>query len=158
MNFNRRGRGVRQHAAVEAGVGEKRAARRVRGISHLKRRAILVFLLALVAAVVPFIGTQSAQAAAYRCPAFVKWEDWLGGARVHAYVDFHPSDICNGRHVKRAYVHLVRQCGPYFDAGRDYTATASSPNDTRLYSESSWIFDSVLWNCSTAAYYDYEYF
>src|SRR6266567_1051006 len=34
-------------------------------------------------------------AAATRCPAFVTWEDW-GGSRVHAYVDFHPSDLCNG--------------------------------------------------------------
>lgn len=59
-------------------------------------------------------------AAATRCPAFKSWEDY-GGARVHAYVDFHPSDLCNGRHVKRAYVHLIRQCGPYYDSGRIYT-------------------------------------
>lgn len=53
-------------------------------------------------------------AAATRCPAFVKWEDW-GGARWHAYVDFRPSDLCDGRHVKRAYVRLIRECGPYYE-------------------------------------------
>jgi hypothetical protein len=123
-----------------------------------KRRAILIALIMLATGVVPFVGIQSAQAATYRCPAFVTWQDWVGGARVHAYVDFHPSDICNGRHVKDAYVHLIRQCGPYYDPGRDYTYTASSPSDTRLYSVSSWIFDSVLWYCNTNAYYSYDYF
>ena len=66
-------------------------------------------------------GTAAAAAAATRCPAFVKWQDWWGGARWHAYVDFHPSDWCNGRHVKRAYVRLIRRCGPYYDTGRIYT-------------------------------------
>lgn len=97
-------------------------------------------------------------ATAYRCPAFVTWEDWLGGARAHAYVDFHPSDICNGRHVKDAYVRLIRQCGPYYDTGRIYTYTAGSASDTRLYSVSAWIFDSVLWSCNTSTYYGYDYF
>ena len=103
-------------------------------------------------------GEVSAAAAVTRCPAFVTWEDWVGGARVHAYVDFHPSDWCNGRHVKRAYVRLIRQCGPYYDTGRIYSYTAGSPNDTRLYSVSAWIFDSVLWSCNTNTYYGYEYF
>jgi hypothetical protein len=124
----------------------------------MKRRAISMALITLAAAILPFIGAQSAQAATYRCPAFVTWQDWVGGARVHAYVDFHPSDICNGRHVKDAYVHLIRQCGPHFDPGRDYTYTAGSTSDTRLYSVSSWIFDSVLWGCNTNAYYGYDYF
>jgi hypothetical protein len=115
-------------------------------------------LVTLSAAVVPFVGAQSAQAATDRCPAFVSWEDWVGGARVHAYVDFHPSDLCYGRHVKRAYVHLVRKCGTSYDPGRDYTYTAGSPSDTRLFSVSSWIFDSPLWWCNTTANYGWEYF
>jgi len=123
-----------------------------------KRRALALTLLAMAAAIVPVVGAPAAQAATYRCPAFVVWEDWLGGARVHAYVEFHPSDICNGRHVKRAYVHLIRQCGPYYDPGRAYTYTASSSGDTRLYSVSAWIFDSVLWNCTTVATYGWDYF
>lgn len=78
----------------------------------------------------------SSAVASTRCPAFVSWEDW-GGSRVHAYVDFRPSDLCNGRHVKVAYVRLIRQCGPYFDTGRLYTYTASSASDSRLYSISA---------------------
>lgn len=97
-------------------------------------------------------------AAANRCPAFVTWEDWLGGARVHAYVDFRPSDWCNGRHVKRAYVRFTRSCGPYLDSGRIYTSTAGSPSDTGLYSLSKWVWDSVLWRCVTNTNYGYEYF
>lgn len=93
-----------------------------------------------------------------RCPAFASWEDWWGGARVHASINFHPSDLCNGRHVKAAYVRLIRQCGPYFDTGRIYTYTASSISDTRLYSVSAWIFDSPLWGCVTSAKYGYDYF
>lgn len=100
----------------------------------------------------------TAAAAATRCPAFVSWEDGPGGARVHAYVDFHPSDLCNGRHVKRAYVRLIRQCGPYYDTGRIYTYTATSASDTRLYSVSAWILDSPLWGCVTTTKYDYSYF
>ena len=92
-----------------------------------------------------------------RCPAFVTWEDW-GGTRVHAYVDFRASDLCNGLHVKRAYVRLIRQCGPYYDTGRIYTYTASSAYDTTLYSVSAWIFDSPIWSCNTNTYYGYEYF
>ncbi len=92
-----------------------------------------------------------------RCPAFVSWEDW-GGARVHASVDFRPNDLCNGRHVRKAYVRLIRQCGPYFDTGRIYTYTASSPYDTALYFVSAWILDSPLWWCNTNTYYGYEYF
>jgi hypothetical protein len=95
--------------------------------------------------------------AATRCPAFVTWEDW-GGTRVHAYVDFRPSDLCDGRHVKRAYVRLIRQCGPYYDTGRVYTYTAGSASDTSLYSISAWTFDSPIWSCNTNTYYGYEYF
>lgn len=99
-----------------------------------------------------------AATATSRCPAFASWEDWWGGARVHASINFHPSDLCNGRHVKAAYVRLIRQCGPYFDTGRIYTYTASSISDTRLYSVSAWIFDSPLWGCVTSAKYGYDYF
>lgn len=92
-----------------------------------------------------------------RCPAFSSWEDW-GGSRVHAYVDFRANDLCNGRHVRAAYVRLIRQCGPYFDTGRLYTYTASSPYDSTLYSVSAWIFDSPLWWCNTNTYYGYDYY
>ena len=101
--------------------------------------------------------TMVAAATATRCPAFVSWEDW-GGSRVHAYVDFRASDLCNGRHVRKAYVRLIRQCGPYFDTGRIYTYTASSPSDSALHYISAWIFDSPLWWCNTNTYYGYEYF
>lgn len=94
---------------------------------------------------------------ATRCPAFVSWEDW-GGSRVHAYVDFRASDLCNGQHVKMAYVRLIRQCGPYFDTGQIYTYTAGSTSDTQLYSVSAWIFDSPIWSCNTNTYYGYDYF
>lgn len=102
-------------------------------------------------------GTMAAAVTATRCPAFVSWQDW-GGARVHAYVDFRASDLCNGRHVKAAYVRLIRQCGPYFDTGRIYTYTASSQYDTTLYSVSVWIFDSPIWSCTTRSFYGYDYF
>lgn len=102
-------------------------------------------------------GTGGEVITATRCPAFVSWEDW-GGARVHAYVDFRASDLCNGRHVKVAYVRLVRQCGPYFDTGRIYTNTASSQYDTVLHSVSAWIFDSPIWGCTTRTFYGYDYF
>ena len=102
-------------------------------------------------------GAMAATATTTRCPAFVTWEDW-GGARVHAYVDFRASDLCNGLHVKKAYVRLIRQCGPYYDTGRIYTYTASSIYDTTLYSVSAWIFDSPIWSCNTNTYYGYEYF
>lgn len=123
-----------------------------------RHRLLVGTLVALVSTVFPIVAAQPAQAATNRCPAFVTWEDWLGGARVHAYVDFHPSDLCNGRHVKRAYVRLVRKCGPYYDTGRIYTYTAGSASDTRLYSVSAWIFDSVLWSCTTNTYYGYDLF
>lgn len=97
------------------------------------------------------------RAATYRCPAFVKWEDY-GGSRWNAYIDFRASDVCNGRHVKRAYVHIVRTCPPAYDSGRVYTATASSPYDTRLYSVTKSAWDSPLWWCNTNIYYDWEYF
>jgi hypothetical protein len=102
-------------------------------------------------------GTGGDTITSIRCPAFASWEDW-GGARVHAYVDFRPNDLCNGRHVRAAYVRLIRQCGPYFDTGRIYTYTASSPYDTALYSVSAWILDSPLWWCNTNTYYGYDYF
>lgn len=145
---------------AQRGLAGGLAARRVepRVAWARRHRLLLVMLLAVATLAAPFVGVQSAQAVTYRCPAFKKWEDWIGGARVHAYIDFRASDVCNGRHVKRAYVRLIRQCGPYLDTGRIYTGTAASPSDTRLYSQSAWIFDSVLWRCNTAVYYDYEYF
>jgi hypothetical protein len=92
------------------------------------------------------------------CPAFTHREDLLGGVRVHAYVGFRASDTCNGRHVKDAYIHIVRECGPRKDPGRWYTNKASSPSDTRLHSVSGWIFDSVVSGCNTNTYYGYDYF
>lgn len=87
------------------------------------------------------------------------WEDWLGGARVHASAQFQPTHTCSdGRHVKRAYVRIVRECGPHFDTGRYYSDTASSPQDTTTFSVNRWIFDSVLWGCQTNTYYGFEYF
>lgn len=106
----------------------------------------------------PLVPVGSVTTSTSRCPAFKSWEDWIGGARVHAYVDFHPSDLCNGKHVKAAYVRLIRQCGPYYDSGRKYTYTASSPTDTRLYSVEAWILDSIIWSCNTNTYYGYDYF
>lgn len=120
------------------------------------------FLVLVVACVSLPVGTSiitpSTAAAASRCPAFVSWQDWFGGARVHAYVDFRASDVCAGQHVRRAYVTIVRECGPYFSTGRIYTSTATSTSNTALRSVSAWIFDSVLWKCVTRTYYGYEYF
>lgn len=99
----------------------------------------------------------TAAATVTRCPAFSSWEDW-GGARVHASVAFAASDLCNGRHVKAAYVRLIRQCGPYYDTGRIYTDTASSTSDTQMRGVSVWIFDSPIWWCNTNTYYGYDYF
>lgn len=122
--------------------------------------AATVFLAVGTASAAPTTNTQAkpVASATNRCPAFVTWEDWLGGARVHAYVDFHPSDLCYGRHVKRAYVRFTRSCGPYLDSGRIYTSTASSASDTRLYVISRVVFDSVLWWCTTNTNYGYDYF
>lgn len=99
-----------------------------------------------------------AQAASYRCPAFVTWQDWVGGARVHAYVDFRSSDICQGRHVRTTYVRLIRRCGPAYDTGRLYTSSGSWAGDGTLRSTSVWIFDSPWWGCRTDTYYGYELF
>src|SRR5689334_18489813 len=113
----------------------------------MKRKKVLVLLAlacsltAAVAAGAAPVQSKVVAAAATRCPAFVHWEDWPKGffaTRVHAYVDFHPSDLCNGRHVKDAFVHIWRTCRPAYDSGRIYTAKASSPSDTRLYSVSKW--------------------
>lgn len=134
---------------VVVNYGRRRHSAVRRGTQALV--ALLVGLLAIVAAPPP-------ANAATRCPAFVTWEDWLGGARVHAYVDFRASDVCDGRHVKAAYVRLIRNCGPFYDTGRLYTSTASSPSDTTLRVKSTWIFDSILWRCSTATYYGYDFF
>jgi hypothetical protein len=95
---------------------------------------------------------------ANHCPAFAHWEDWLGGVRVHGYVSFRPSDTCNGRHVKRAYIHIIRTCGPYRDFGRWYTQTATSQSDNRLFKVSGWAFDSLISHCNTNVTYDYSYF
>ena len=131
----------------------------------MNSRALLALLavagslsLAATASVAARVPSKSMAAATNRCPAFVHWEDWLGGVRVHAYVDFHPSDLCNGRHVEDAYVHITRSCGPAFDSGRIYTARASSPSDTRLYSVSKVAFDSLLSGCRTNTNYGYDYF
>lgn len=132
-------------------AGEGQEARRTRTWLF---RLVIALLMASSAIIV----TPASAQAATRCPAFSSWEDWIGGARVHAYVDFRASDTCNGRHVKRAYVRLIRTCGPYLDSGRLYTSTASSPSDTTLRSVSAWIFDSVLWKCTTNAYYGYDTF
>lgn len=129
-----------------------------------KWRRRLTAVIASIPLLAGFLVVTAAPAsAAGSCPdsvnAFVTWEDWLGGARAHAYVQFQPSHSCpDGRHVKRAYVRLIRQCGPYLDSGRIYTYTASSRYDTRMYSVSAWIFDSVLWWCQTNTYYGFEYF
>jgi hypothetical protein len=96
--------------------------------------------------------------AANHCPAFVHWEDWLGGVRVHGYVSFRPSDTCNGRHVKSAYIHIIRTCGPYRDFGRWYTQTATSQSDNRLFKVSGWAFDSLISHCNTNVTYGYSYF
>jgi hypothetical protein len=100
----------------------------------------------------------SSAPAANHCPAFAHWEDWLGGVRVHGYVSFRPSDTCNGRHVKRAYIHIIRKCGPYRDFGRWYTQTATSQSDKRLFKVSGWVFDSLVSHCNTNVYYGYSYF
>lgn len=129
------------------------------GSSGFARRSIgRLMLVLLLVTPVGIVATPGVASAATRCPAFVTWQDWVGGARVHAYVDFRASDKCNGRHVKRASVTLVRTCGPYKNTGKIYTSTAPSKSSTGLRSVSAWIFDSVLWKCVTRTYYDYEYF
>lgn len=111
----------------------------------------------------PLAGTQPAQAAtnsvpqANRCPTVTKWET-LWGAQWHATVDFRPSDLCNGRNVKRAYVRLKQYCWPYNDSGRVYTATASSPRDSRVYRAYTWVWDSPNWGCITEDFFGYELF
>jgi hypothetical protein len=122
------------------------------------RRLLGVLLTALLTSTFLVVLAPTQAQAATKCPAFSSWEDWIGGARVHASVSFRASDICNGKHVKNAYVRLIRQCGPYLDTGRIYTSTAPSASNTALRSASVWIFDSVLWNCTTRAYYGYNYF
>lgn len=122
-----------------------------------RRMFARVAMTLLLVVPVGIVATPGVAGAATRCPAFVTWQDW-GGSRVHAYVDFRASDTCNGRHIRRAYVRLIRQCGPYYDTGRIYTNTASSPFDARLFSVSAWIFDSAIWSCNTNTYYGYDYF
>lgn len=129
-----------------------------RKLSSTGRQIVSIVLAVLLAASGALIMAPAASAATNRCPAFVTWEDWIGGARVHAYVDFRASDICNGRHVKKAYIRIMRSCGPGVDTGRKYTATARADTDSQLYSVSEVVFDSVVWRCNTNTYYGYEYF
>jgi hypothetical protein len=126
----------------------------------MKRKWTYTFAMAVLAfgCLAGVVQAKSEAGAANRCPAFVTWQDWLGGARVHAYVDFRASDLCNGRHVRRAYIRFTRPCGPSLDTGRIYTSTASSPSDTRLYSYKRWVWDSLSWSCTTYTWYGYEYF
>jgi hypothetical protein len=122
------------------------------------RRLFGVLLTALLTSTFLIVLAPTQAQAATACPAFSHWEDWIGGARVHASVSFRASNTCNGKHVKNAYVRVIRECGPYLDSGRIYTSNAPNSSDTALRSASVWIFDSVLWNCTTRAYYGYNTF
>jgi hypothetical protein len=127
-----------------------------------RKLAAIAIVVATTTATLLVAGQAPASAAdgcADSVNSFRTWEDWIGGARVHASAKFQPSHTCSdGRHVKKAYVRIVRQCGPKKDTGRVYSQTASSSRDTTTYTVSAWIFDSVLWGCQTNTYYGFEYF
>lgn len=96
-----------------------------------------------------------AHAANYLCPRGSVWESGIGGAWVNARIEFRATDICNGVHVTRAYVRIVRQCGPYKDSGRQYVY-ASSVNDSTLRWIQIGMGDSILWWCQTNGYYGWD--
>lgn len=116
----------------------------------------LVVVAAIAVPIAAFIAPPAANAAT-RCPSFSTWEE-LGGTRRHASISFKPVDLCNGRHVKRAYVVLSRSCWPAVNTGRVYTASASSPSSSSTYSISKNVWDSPVWSCNTNAYYGWDYF
>jgi hypothetical protein len=125
-----------------------------------KLRAILIVMLLTTGLLTVSAAPASAVGGCpYGVNYFSTWEDWLGGARVHAYVQFQGNQRCpDGRYVRRAYVRIIRQCGPYLDTGRIYTSSASSRYDSTRRSVHVWIFDSLLWSCQTNTYYGFEYF
>lgn len=93
-----------------------------------------------------------------RCPRFMQW-DTQHGFRWNVSVEFRATDLCEGRHVKRAYVRLINRCPVgSFDTGRVYTRYAVSPNDTRLYKVKKTKYDSLLPNCDTEPRFGYEFF
>lgn len=95
-----------------------------------------------------------------RCPEFHSWENKLGGVQVHASVSFRASDTCQGRHVRRAWVHVSRpNCR--FVPGKDvwsYTSAASSAFDSTRRTAEAWLFDSLFPGCTTKTGYDVENF
>lgn len=92
------------------------------------------------------------------CPKFIYWQDWLGGVRWHASISFRASDLCEGRHVKRAAVRLYRECWPSMDSGMVWTSDATSVNDTAVRTVSIVRFDSLVPGCNTRKAFMYNYF
>ncbi|MBP3222458.1 MAG: hypothetical protein J6M18_00835 [Actinomycetaceae bacterium] len=80
------------------------------------------------------------------------WEDWIGGARVHASIQFQPSyadHYWSGKYTKQAKhavqgsVTLSRQAGPSLYK-KAYTARYSR-NYKGVVKKEIWAFDSILW-------------
>lgn len=123
----------------------------------MKELRKLVLVVGLIAGATIFVGASPASATTYACPRFTSYEDWLGGARVHAQVSFRASDVCNGRHVRQAWVRIWRTCWPSVDSTK-YTSVASSTSDGSVRSTSLVLFDSPVWSCVTHAGYSYRTF
>lgn len=126
--------------------------------THNRRgRALLLSVTTLVASALVAVGPSAptAQAATDRCPVGSVWESGIGGAWVNARIEFRATDICNGAHVTRAYVRIIRRCGPYKDSGRQYVY-ASSVNDSSLRWIQIGMGDSILWWCQTDGFYGWD--
>lgn len=89
------------------------------------------------------------------------WQDGLGHIHHHAYASFRASDLHNGRHVKRVYVRITRiDCfgWPDADTQKRFSASASSPTDSRTYSIYTDLYDSPNFGCPMRSYWGVEYF
>lgn len=128
---------------------------------------VLAFLLSAGAGAV--IGTpESAEAHSpwvykhhNRCPHFYSYQHGWGGIYTTAGINFQPDDLCNGRHVKQAWVRVYQtgpawRCWPHSDSGRRYTSRSSHPHtEVWHWAHIQSVKDSVQWGCSLKAHYNY---
>lgn len=132
--------------------------------------AILAVMLGLATFGVGAFAASPATAGAHgyghnnRCPHVYSYQHGWGGLYTTAGVNFQADDLCNGRHVKRAYVRVQQsgpkwRCQPWSDTGRVYTGTAGSSHEDRWrWSHVSSVVDSSLWGCTLTVWRNWEYF
>lgn len=95
-----------------------------------------------------------------RCPHFYSYQHGPGGLFTTAGVNFQPDDLCNGTHVKQAWVRVYQsgpawRCQPHADSGKVYTGRSSNPHTERWHWAEATRADSVTPRCSIRAHYNY---